>query len=402
MPSQNMLPKGHRHRSVRAEYVATRGVARPSAPVIPILDLHLGTPSPSHPAAHTITVPPEAAGLRLDQYLAQAIPDVSRSRLQLLIDNGQVHVNGIQAKPRHKLNPGETVVITGSPRPAPLSAALSAAPEDISLDIVFEDEFLAIVNKPAGMLVHAGAAAPAYDTEDPDSSDSTAPRHDPRSSGTLVNALLHHFNHHLSQIGGELRPGIVHRLDKQTSGLLVIAKDDLTHRKLGDMFSARTVDKTYLALVHGRIPRTDTTVTLPIGRDVVRRTRMTTRRSLGAAGVRTAVSHVHVLERLSTPYGPFTLVQVTIETGRTHQIRVHLQALGHPVVGDALYGAPHQIRLLANPTAETLPLSRNFLHAARVSLTHPRTGMPLSAESPLPAELTGFLAALRSDPGALR
>ncbi len=419
MPSKNMLPKGHRHRSVRAEYVASRGVEPVVAPIPPLVDLDIYDQPEAGPATHTITAPPEAAGLRLDQYLAQVIPEISRSRVQLLIDGGQVRVNGTAGKPKHKLIPGETIVITGSPRPAPLNAT----PEDIPLDIVFEDEFLAIVNKPAGMMVHAGAAAPTLEPEadlsdlsspleSPRSEDeveesapSTAnvrpnPRSDPRSSGTLVNALLHHFNHHLSNVGGDLRPGIVHRLDKQTSGLLIVAKDDTTHRKLGDMFSAREVDKTYLALVHGHIARTDTTINLPIGRDIVRRTRMTTRRSAGSAGVRSAVSHVHVLERLSTPHGPFTLVEVSIETGRTHQIRVHLQSGGHPVVGDSLYGAPHQIRLTANPSARTLSLSRNFLHAARLSLTHPRTGKPLLAESQLPPELTRFLSALQADAAA--
>jgi len=440
VPSKNMLPKGHRHRSVRAEYVAMRGVEAVSAPVIPIVDLDLyergnaeaeiGSAGPGKsaaqaggPASHTISAPPEAAGLRLDQYLAQAIPDISRSRVQLLIDHGQVLVNGSVAKPKHRLTAGEEIVITGRPQPAPLHATA----EDIPLEIIFEDEFLAVVNKPAGMMVHAGAAAPTIEPEagfeaatevateaEADSgalsgknSDAAqgsgnkpALRHDPRSSGTLVNALLHHFNHHLSGVGGELRPGIVHRLDKQTSGLLLVAKDDVTHRKLGEMFSARTVDKMYVALVHGHIVRGETTVNLPIGRDIVRRTRMTTRRSAGSEGVRSAVSHVHVVDRLATPYGPFTLVEVAIETGRTHQIRVHLQALGHPVVGDNLYGAPHQIRLRADPSAPGLSLSRNYLHAARISLVHPRTGDPLLAEALLPSELTLFLAALRAGPAA--
>jgi len=408
MPSKNMLPKGHRHRSVRAEYVATRGVDPLTAPAIPTVDIDLydhqkaglNTEIVTGPATHTITAPPEAAGVRVDQYLAQAIPEISRSRVQLLIDHGQVQVNGSTARAKHRLAPGEIIVITGSPRPAPLNAA----PEDIPLDIIFEDEFLAIVNKPAGMMVHAGAAAPRSETELSENlGEGTAITHDPRSAGTLVNALLHHFNRHLSNVGGDLRPGIVHRLDKQTSGLLIIAKDDITHRKLGDMFSARTVDKKYIALVHGHIPRrggasTDlTTINLPIGRDIVRRTRMTTRRSVDGAGVRFAVSHVRVLDRLATPHGPFTLVEVTIETGRTHQIRVHLQSLGHPVVGDNLYGAPHHIRLSANPAAPTLSLPRNFLHAARLSLIHPRTGKPLVAEAPLPPELTRFLASLKTD-----
>jgi 23S rRNA pseudouridine1911/1915/1917 synthase len=222
------------------------------------------------------------------------------------------------------------------------------------------------------MMVHAGAG-----TTD-----------DARNRGTLVNALLFHFAK-LSDVGGDLRPGIVHRLDKQTSGLILVAKDDSTHRKLGDMFSRRQVTKTYLALVHGHLKKDDTTVSLPIARDLIRRTRMTTRRADG----RTAVSHFHVLERLTTPYGPFTLVEVRIETGRTHQIRVHSQSLGHAVVGDTLYGAPHIIPGLA----PGLQLDRNFLHAAHLSLTHPQTGKPLDIDSPLPVELDTFLKAIRTN-----
>ncbi len=191
-------------------------------------------------------------------------------------------------------------------------------------------------------------------------------------------------------MGGDLRPGIVHRLDKQTSGAIVVAKDDATHRKLGEMFAGRAVHKTYLALVHGHLAKDDTTVTLPIARDLVRRIRMTTRRADGRA----AVSHVHVLERLTTPYGPFTLVEVKIETGRTHQIRVHLQALGHPVVGDFLYGAPHVVRRLDGDGG--LELERNFLHAARLEFVHPRTGKDVEAEAPLAEELVDFLEKVRS------
>lgn len=407
MPSKNMLPKGHRHRSVRAEYVATRGVEAAGPPVIPTVDLDVYEQGlGSGPATHRIVAPAEAAGMRLDQYLAQAIPEISRSRVQLLVEHGQVKVNGVAAKGKQKVVAGEEIVITGSPRPAPLQATA----EEIPLDVVFEDEYLAVVNKPAGMMVHAGAAAPRAEFAEEESAEEedgeTASgaeglRHDPRSSGTLVNALLHYFNHRLSSVGGELRPGIVHRLDKQTSGLLVVAKDDTTHRKLGEMFAAREVDKTYVALVHGHIGRTDTTVNLPIGRDIVRRTRMTTRRSAESPGVRSAVSHVHVVERMETPYGRFTMVEVRIETGRTHQIRVHLQSMGHPVVGDNLYGAPHLIRRAGDVAGEGMSLGRNFLHAARLQFRHPRTGEEVVAEAALPPELTAFVSSLRGD-GALR
>jgi 23S rRNA pseudouridine1911/1915/1917 synthase len=233
------------------------------------------------------------------------------------------------------------------------------------------------------MMVHAGAGtAPSPASGEPDA----------RNSGTLVNALLFHFNK-LSDVGGDLRPGIVHRLDKQTSGLILVAKDDSTHRKLGEMFSQRQVAKTYIALLHGHLKKEDTTVTLPIARDLVRRTRMTTRRSDG----RTAVSHFHVLERLATPYGPFTLVEVRIETGRTHQIRVHAQSLGHPVAGDTLYGAPHAIPGLP----PGLQLTRNFLHAAHLSFTHPQTRKPLDIHAPLPVELESFLQSIRANSPAI-
>jgi 23S rRNA pseudouridine1911/1915/1917 synthase len=233
------------------------------------------------------------------------------------------------------------------------------------------------------MMVHAGAGS----------------TDDARNRGTLVNALLHHMAK-LSDVGGELRPGIVHRLDKQTSGAIVVAKDDVTHRKLGEMFSMRRVAKTYIALVHGTLAKDNVTVNLPIARDLVRRTRMTTRRPDG----RSAVSHIKVLERLGTRYGAFTLVEVRIETGRTHQIRVHMQSLGHPVVGDTLYGAPRAIVPVArkgeieHPTEEPIAgLERNFLHAAHLEFAHPQTGKALTIDAPLPAELEEFLRWLRTE-----
>jgi 23S rRNA pseudouridine1911/1915/1917 synthase len=374
MPSKNMLPKGQRRRTVKPEYRATRGVEPELPPPVPVIDfgeLEEDTDPNGTSSIRTFAADPSAANLRLDQYLAQALPDISRARVQLLIEAGQVRVDGNPAKPKQKLHGGESIEIEGSPQPEPLHAT----PEDIPLEILHEDKHLAVINKPAGMMVHAGAG-------------NTAPGEpDTRNSGTLVNALLFHFNK-LSDVGGDLRPGIVHRLDKQTSGLILVAKDDSTHRKLGEMFSQRQVAKTYLALLHGHLKKDETTVTLPIARDLIRRTRMTTRRADG----RTAVSHFHVLERLTTPYGPFTLVEVRIETGRTHQIRVHAQSLGHPVVGDALYGAPHLIPNLA----PEVQLDRNFLHAANLSFTHPQTNKQLDIDAPLPVELISFLRAVRS------
>ena len=377
MPSKNMLPKGNRRQSVRAEYRATRGVEAEPEGAVPVLNLDEDTGFED--GVRTFTADAAAAGKRLDAYLAQAIPEISRARMQMLIEAGQVRVDGATPKGKHKLHGGEAIEIEGEPHPEPLHAT----PEDIPLDILYEDKYLAVVNKPAGMMVHAGAGS----------------TDDARNRGTLVNALLHHMAK-LSDVGGELRPGIVHRLDKQTSGAIVVAKDDATHRKLGEMFSMRRIAKTYVALVHGSLAKDNITVNLPIARDLVRRTRMTTRRPDG----RTAVSHIQVIERLATRYGGFTLVDVRIETGRTHQIRVHMQSLGHPVVGDTLYGAPRVLAAVARkgeierPTEEPIAgLERNFLHAAHLEFAHPKTGKALAIDAPLPVELEEFLGLLRTE-----
>jgi 23S rRNA pseudouridine1911/1915/1917 synthase len=329
---------------------------------------------------HGLAVPPEAAGQRLDHFIASQLEGVSRSRVQLLLDQGDVLVDGATTKASHKLRGGEQILITGSPHPAPLKAT----PQDIPLDVIFEDQHLAVINKPAGMMVHAGAGE----------SD------DARNSNTLVNALLFRFNA-LSSTGGDLRPGIVHRLDKETSGLIVVAKSDAAHASLAKLFSSRQILKTYIALVHGSVPRDKGTITAALSRDPVRRTRMTTR---PAENSRTAISHYEVVQRLDTRFGKFTLVRVRIETGRTHQIRVHMASIGHPVVGDTLYGAPAHLtdqaalqrapsraaRRRAEP--ERLKLNRNFLHAARLEFTHPITRKKIELEAPLPAELVHFLA----------
>lgn len=330
----------------------------------------------------TIEVPAEAAGQRLDQFVATQLEGVSRSRVQLLMEQGDVLVNGEREKASLKLRGGERITVTGEPHPTPLKAT----PEDIPLDVVFEDADLAVVNKPAGMMVHAGSGQ----------------NEDARSKGTLVNALLYRFNK-LSSTGGELRPGIVHRLDKDTSGLIVVAKNDRTHAALGDMFASRRIKKTYVALVQGAVERAKGTINAGVSRDPVRRTRMTAQPQENA---RSAVSHYEVVRRLRNRFGKFTLVRVRIETGRTHQIRVHMASIGHPVVGDTLYGGAGQLtdqvaaqaaqskaaRRKAEP--ERLRLGRNFLHAARLEFVHPRTGKLLELEAPLPIELESFLARL--------
>jgi len=324
-----------------------------------------------------MSVPPEDAGRRLDQFLVTQL-DISRARVQELIAGEKILVNDAPAKASLKLRGGERISIVGPAERPPLRAIA----EEIPLDILYEDEDLAILNKPAGMMVHAGAGA----TEDR------------RNRGTLVNALLHHFAS-LSGVGGEMRPGIVHRLDKETSGLIVVAKNDEAHGKLAAQFARREVKKTYVALVHGWLKKDQGTVAASISRDRVRRTRMTTR----VAGGREAISHYRVARRLDSPYGKFTLIEVKIDTGRTHQIRVHMASLGHPVVGDTLYGAPRNSPLLAKnarsgaPRVPVVSLARNFLHAAELELGHPRTTKRLALKSPLPAELQAFLAVIEAD-----
>jgi 23S rRNA pseudouridine1911/1915/1917 synthase len=336
--------------------------------------------SSAHSDVRIFTVPAGDAGQRLDAWLTAQLENVSRSRVKLLLDHDQVRVDGAIEKASLKLRGGETIEVHGEPEPPPLHAIA----EEIPLSIVYEDNDLIVVDKPAGMMVHAGSGA----------TDSA------RNRGTLVNALLGR-NEKLSQTGGDLRPGIVHRLDKQTSGLIIVARNDATHLRLAEMFSQRRIRKTYLALVHGHIEKDRGTINAAIARDVIRRTRMTTRRTPGA---RTAISHYTVQRRIESPWGKFTLVSVRIETGRTHQIRVHLSSIGHPIVGDTHYGAPAIIlpaamqgkRRKNTPTPQGLSLPRNFLHAAQLEFAHPRTGKPLHLESPLPTQLTDFLHQIES------
>lgn len=312
----------------------------------------------------------EDAGRRLDLYLTSVLENISRARVQELIAQDKVRVNGAARRASLKLRGDEVIEILGEAERPPLKAV----PEDIPLDIVYEDEYLTVVNKPAGMIVHAGAGG------------------EERNRGSLVNALLFRFQR-LSGIGGEARPGIVHRLDKDTSGLMVVAKIDEIHRKLAAQFASRQVKKKYIALVMGWPPEKGT-ISAEISRDRLRPTRMTTRRS----GGRTAVSHYVVTRRLDTEYGKFALLEVNIETGRTHQIRVHLSSLHHPVVGDTLYGAPRVLRAASakpkSEAVESLSLNRNFLHAAALEFVHPATHERVHFERPLSEDLQQFLKLL--------
>jgi 23S rRNA pseudouridine1911/1915/1917 synthase len=308
----------------------------------------------------TFVVAREDSGERLDRYVAARLPEISRTRLQELIAEGSLLVNGEVTKRSHHVRAGETIAVQITARPP-----LAATPENIPLQILYEDDDIIVVNKPAGMVVHAGAG---------------------QARGTLVNALLHH-RAQLSTTGGDLRPGIVHRLDRGTSGTLIVARNDAAHKKLADQFRARKIEKRYIALVHGTLERDTGRIELPIARDPRRRTRMTARRQGALRHARDARTDWRVLARIDH----FTLVEVDLHTGRTHQIRVHFSALRHPVVGDRLYGAPKQVRA---GTEALPPLERNFLHAARIGFTQPSSGKWVVARAPLPEELRQFLEKL--------
>lgn len=306
----------------------------------------------------------EEAGQRLDRYLAHRIPELSRTRIQELIAVALVRVDGRAARGSMKLRGGECIEVEPQPRPA-----LRAEPEEIPLEIVYEDDDLLVVNKPAGMTVHAGAG---------------------RAAGTLVNALLGR-GQPLSRCGDALRPGIVHRLDRETSGAIVVAKNEFAHARLAAAFQRRKVSKTYLALVEGKLPRQSGRIELAVGRDARRRVRMTARSQI-AGRARAARTDWRALATLDG----FTLLEVQLHTGRTHQVRVHFSALRHPVVGDTLYGAARRERVGKTPLPE---LQRNFLHAARLGFVHPRTGVPLEFRAPLPPELRSYLQQLAGAAG---
>ena len=301
-------------------------------------------------------VSPESAGTRLDVFLARHMPDWSRSQIQRLIRAGLATIGARPArKSGEAVEPGQRVTVRLE------GQEMRAAPEALPLNIVYEDADLVVVSKPAGMVVHVGAGV---------------------KTGTLVNALLHHIGT-LSTAGGELRPGIVHRLDKMTSGLVIVAKNDFAHRALAAQFKARDVRKAYTLLVHGRVAKDAGQIAAPVGRDPVRRVRM----KVGGIRPREALTCYRVLRR----FPHFTLLEAEPRTGRTHQIRVHFASLGHPIVGDTLYGAPGKLTIAGR---EEKTLARNFLHASAIEFHHPRSGALVSLQAPLPVELERFLSRL--------
>ncbi|MCZ6514555.1 MAG: RluA family pseudouridine synthase [Acidobacteria bacterium] len=310
-------------------------------------------------------VTPEEQGLRLDHFLARKMPDWTRSQVQRLIRDEQVRVAGrAPQKAGQKLDSDQSVTVE------PFLDALDAYPEDLPLEILYDDDDLAVINKPAGVVVHAGAGV---------------------KSGTLVNALLYHLGQtgKLSKTSDPIRPGIVHRLDKMTSGVMLVAKTDAAHRKLAEQFKARAVGKCYRALVHGKISERKGEIALPVGRDRHKRVRM----RVGGIAARDAVTPFEVLRR----YEGFTLLRARPKTGRTHQIRVHFAARGRPVVGDTLYGAPARITIGGRPRAT---LERHFLHAEEIRFRHPTNGEPMCFRSPLPPELEEFLKKLEAASGS--
>lgn len=302
----------------------------------------------------------EEGGLRLDRVVAAHFPELSRTRVQELIEEGLVLLNGKPAKDAHKVHVNDVIRVVPLERPA-----LRAEAEAIALDVLYEDEDVIAINKPAGMSVHAGAG---------------------ESHGTLVNALLGR-GQSLSQSEDPLRPGIVHRLDKETSGIVLVAKNDFAHAKLSEAFRQRTIRKIYVALVQGSMDGESGRIELPIARDPNRRTRMTARRAGLLPNSRPARTDWRVLARIDAT----SLLEIQLHTGRTHQIRVHFSALRHPVVGDTLYGAAGQLHL----GRATLPsLGRNFLHAAKIGFAQPHSGKPIELTAPLPMELRDYLAKL--------
>ncbi|UCD56490.1 MAG: RluA family pseudouridine synthase [Candidatus Hydrogenedentota bacterium] len=319
------------------------------------------------PNEYTLKVSIENAGTRLDQYLAAHVSKLSRARVQALIHSGNVLVNGRDAKPSHRVRPGESIWVSVQPVEPP-----SCKAEDIPLDVVFEDEHIIVVDKPAGMVVHPAATV---------------------RSGTLVNALMAHL-HHLPTTGGVDRPGIVHRLDKNTSGLLIIAKTEASHRSLTESMSRRAIERQYRALAYGDFAESAGTIDAPIGRSPSDRKKM----AVTGVGSREAKTHFTVRER----FGGVSHLTVRLSTGRTHQIRVHMAYIGHPIIGDSVYG----VRLrrfhekMAPAAVEAISgLHGHMLHAETLDFDHPASREPMQFNAPLPDEFANLLRLLQKEEG---
>ena len=293
----------------------------------------------------------ETSGVRLDVFLAEANAELTRSRIQKLISDGNITVNGSYVKANYKLRQGDKIEIE---LPPPKNTELKA--EEIPLDIVYEDEHMLVVNKPQGMVVHPAAG---------------------NLEGTLVNALMAYCGDNLSGINGEIRPGILHRIDKDTSGLLLVAKDDRAHLGLSEQIKEHSLTREYMALVHGKIKDDSGTIDAPIGRDPKDRKKMT----ITNKNSRDAVTHFYVLER----FDKYTLVRCRLETGRTHQIRVHMSKNGHPIVGDPVYGRKK----------EEFKLNGQLLHARKVGFMHPVSGEYMEFEKAAPDYFEDVLVRLR-------
>lgn len=289
----------------------------------------------------------DVPGIRIDRFLSDEMPDVSRSHIQKLIKEHLVSVNDNQIKSNYKVNTGDSIRVS-----LPDPEIPDITPEDIPLDILYEDEDILIVNKPKGMVVHP------------------APGH---YSGTLVNAVMYHCKDNLSGINGVSRPGIVHRIDMDTTGSLIICKNDLAHQSLADQLKDHSITRKYHAIVHGRLKEDTGTINAPIGRHPVNRKKMSTHAPNG----RPAVTHYKVLKR----FGGYTYIECRLETGRTHQIRVHMASIGHPILGDAVYG----------PAKCPIKLEGQTLHAKILGITHPRTGAYMEFDAPLPSYFEDLL-----------
>ena len=281
--------------------------------------------------------------IRLDAYISKEIEDLSRSMIQKLLEEDKINVNGKIEKPSYKVQEGDIIEVTiEEPKEVKIEA------QDIPLDIIYEDNDILVVNKQKGLVVHPANGNP---------------------DGTLVNAIMAHCKDSLSGIGGELRPGIVHRLDKDTSGLLIIAKNDKAHIQVSEQIKNREVKKTYIALVRGTIAEDEATINMPIGRSTKDRKKMAVTKN-----GKDAVTHFRVLNRYTTNKGSYTLLEIKIDTGRTHQIRVHMAEIGHPVIGDSMY---------SNGKNE-FGVEGQCLHAKRLEFVHPITGKEMKLEAPLP------------------